>query len=255
MKITKATIQNYRSYQEDRVLFRKFSDNTILFGVFDGHGGEYTSNFLSNYTVRAFNKIRKDIPNIDGTLLLTKLFDVLNKKTNKNSSGSTASLVWLNMPLMTAYVAVIGDSPVFVKLATGDVWQSPEHNVRTNKNEAIAAENRGGWIRNGYLFNCQGSYNQGLQMSRALGDTDLNNVLDRNPEIFQLSINNDSWIFCGTDGVVDCGHADHNAATDLITEIDTNSKITAKFLVNRTNEKENLQKYGGDNATAILVRL
>jgi len=250
MKITSATIQNTRPYQEDRFFIHKFKDGTTLLGVFDGHGAEHTSDYLMHHVVAVFRKISKIRIRATPEEILLNVFEKLHSNTKNDWCGSTASIVWIHPKLNNIFVAILGDSPVILNL-NGNIWKSPEHNVRTNYQEKTHAEERGGYVRNGYLFDSRIYQGPGLQMSRAFGDKDLDRVLNRNPEIFSLPLNEAKWILCCTDGLLDPGH-NLSEPSQIISYLDTTIEngldITADDLV----------RFGAtldahDNSTAILI--
>ena len=246
MLVTQFSKKNLRNYQEDRSFFKIYKNGDSLLGVFDGHGGCGVADYAATHAASFFTTMRKEFKK-DSEIALKMLFQKLVEKTKETSSGSTATIVLVRNDLAT--VGVLGDSPAIIKTASGDLWHSPEHNVRTNVKECIAAEARGGRISpNGYLFDRYQYQGEGLQMSRALGDRHLNNVLDREPEICQVPINNQSWILVCSDGLIDPSHMNANAASSIITAIDGTS-ITAEELVELASAT---QKY--DNSTAVLMR-
>jgi len=252
MKITSATIQNSRPYQEDRFFIHKFKDCTTLLGVFDGHGTESTSEYLNSHVVETFRKVAKTRIRATPEEILLFTFNKLHHKTKKNESGSTASLVWIHPKLNRIFIAVLGDSPVILNISE-NIWKSPEHNVRTNYAEKLEAEERGGYARGGYLYDARQYQGPGLQMTRAFGDNELDRVLCREPEIFSLPLDEAKWILCCTDGLLDPGH-NSSKNSPIISYIDaalSNSlNIAADDLV-RVAANFTVQ----DNATAILAIL
>lgn len=256
MKITTSSITNGRYYQEDRI-FVKILDEGILSAIFDGHGGFHTAEFAYKNLFSIFESMYQK--KMHGKTLLSKVFSELNKHTCGYNTGSTASIVWIPKRNNTAFVGILGDSPVFIKNKNCDIWASPEHNVRNNKDEAQAASKLGGVIYNGYLFDGNYPSGPGLQMSRALGDVALKNVLNRNPEIFSVPINKKSWILIASDGLLDPAHyiveleegqidGSHSNIDKVVNMIDSNAK--ASNLTRRAKELKT-----GDNASAILIRI
>ena len=246
MKITQFTKQNSRLYQEDRSFIKYLPNGEALLGVFDGHGGHWTSETAAIRTPDIFRTLPRQLKT-DPEATLERLFEKLVQKTAEYFSGSTACIVWIKQNM--AYVAVLGDSLTIIKTARNDIWVSPEHNVRTNKYEGDEAIQRGGYIEDGYLFDKEIYQGSGLQMSRALGDVTLARVLNRKPEIFSIPLNADSWILLCSDGLIDPSHENKDFMELLITTINT-TDATAKELVllGATKQRD-------DNSTAILVRV
>ena len=150
MEVTQFSAQNRRSYQEDRSFFNKPNKDQVLLGVFDGHGGKWTSEYAVEHTPFLHRRLPKAVKK-DPEASLKRIYSKLHEATKGYANGSTASIVWVKDGV--AHVGILGDSPVIIKNASGEIWKSPEHNVRTNLAEAIAAEQRGGKLSaNGYLF-------------------------------------------------------------------------------------------------------
>jgi len=236
MKISKATAKGARSYQEDRYFVFPTVMGTYL-GVFDGHGGDE----CAAYCVKAMRIILTHEPTLQDAVAK------LSRETSTMRAGSTASLVFIPKDEHRVEIAVLGDSPVIAKLADGSIFVSEEHNVRTNMAEADAAIARGGFVNSGYLF---ASYSgNGLQMTRSLGDYELDSVLSREPEVFSHVLGKDSWVLVCSDGAVDPGHIDAKDSIDSIVAL-VEAGGDAQEIVERA-----LAAKTGDNVTAILVRL
>ncbi len=244
MKITKATAQGRRSYQEDRFIVVNKSYG-LLVGVFDGHGGDSVSEIAEEEFPILFDENR--YTSASPTEALFKTFDQLNSLTKNKVSGSTASVVFMPSQGDEAYVAVLGDSPVVIKQADGSIWTGPDHNVRSNIEEAQAARERGGIISGGYLMETY--HGSGLQMARALGDASLSKVLDRTPEISVQSLGAGSFVLVATDGAFDPGHKNTNDAIASVVSL-IEADFGAQDIVDRALAIPTL-----DNVTAILVRL
>lgn len=244
--ISSATHKGTRDYQEDRFVVDVNSDG-ILLAVYDGHGGAECSEYLRANTLAAFNAVADNpaLPVIG--MKLKGMFEWLAVRTKEFESGSTGTIAYIPPALDKVYVGVLGDSPAIVKLADGQFWIAPDHNVRSNPREVQLAKERGGMVFNGYLYGTRFS-SPGLQMSRAFGDCE-SDVLLREPEVFELPIGKDSFVLVGTDGLFDPSHRSSESAKEIaaLADIATNE---AKNLVNYS-----VQKPTNDNVTAILVRI
>jgi serine/threonine protein phosphatase PrpC len=245
MNITQFSAQNRRPYQEDRSFIKKFMNGDILLGVFDGHGGELVAEYAATHTSSLFRAIDIETKK-DPQETLSQLYALLVQNTSEYYSGSTANIVWIKDNV--AHVAVLGDSITLIQTATGEIWQSPEHNISTNEAEAIEAIERGGYIDGVYLFDKKVYQGMGLQMSRALGDRELNRILNREPEIFHIQLNKDSWILLCSDGLIDPSHKTTNNC-DSVVEFIENGADAEKLVL------EMAKKQNKDNSTAILARM
>lgn len=239
MNITSATAQGLREYQEDRFVIHP-TPHGHLFAVFDGHCGHLAAETCSRNLSQVWDAaVMPD--DIESTM--KAVFSALDYMTRRMEDGTAASLVFVPVGGKVAYVAILGDAPVLVKMPDGKWSVSPEHNVRTNQAERTEAERRGGHFFNGYI--CCG--NSGLQMSRALGDAPLHKILNRQPEVYTSEC--DGVILLATDGVFDPSH--HNSEREIaaVTRM-IGDGATAEDVVNRA-----IKNKTGDNATAVLVRI
>lgn len=244
-----ASVQGTRERQEDRSFINSTEDG-LLIAVFDGHGGSEASDYCRQYLTVAFDTVGE---NSDYYTILDKmrgLFLILNEYTKTMEAGTTASIVFIPSTLDRAYVGVLGDSPVIIRNSEGNVWKSPEHNVRSNPVEVAAAKARGAVILNGYMFGHKdkGLNPPGLQLTRGLGDVALDDVLIRTPEIFEHKLAKDSFVLVASDGLIDPSHGFNDAAQRLVELISRGA--TAGNLI-----KHALDAKTDDNATAVLVRI
>jgi serine/threonine protein phosphatase PrpC len=211
------------------------TEDGVYLATWDGHGGDECSLYCAE-------QLPLLVPNS-----LSKIIALLNAATRSMHTGSTASIAFIPKDEHRVEIAVLGDSPVIAKLADGSIFVSEEHNVRTNMAEADAAIARGGFVNSGYLF---ASYSgNGLQMTRSLGDYELDSVLSREPEVFSHVLGKDSWVLVCSDGAVDPSHAAAKASIDSIVAL-VEAGGDAQEIVERA-----LAAKTGDNVTAILVRL
>lgn len=243
VKITIATDRGLRPHQEDRFKIVE-TPGGVLLGVFDGHGGHGVAATSANLLEMAWSKARASTPT--DTSALDKTVELLNRATQFYGEGSTVSLAYIPKNADLVYIAVLGDSPVLVTDGRGNTNISPEHNVRSNPKEAEAARSRGGVILGGYLF--KDIYGEGLQMSRALGDAELADVLDRTPEIYNVPISAGSTIVVATDGLFDPAHKSGNSHEIIADKVTAGA--TAQDLVDYA-----VNVPTRDNVTAIVARI
>ncbi|VVC06109.1 Protein phosphatase 2C [uncultured archaeon] len=233
-------LQNARPYQED-YYFSESHKKYSLMGVFDGHMGGYTAQYLSEHFGKVYSCLSHEIR--ENTIYaLFKTFEIMDRHTKNIPEGSTAAVVYIADKLAT--VAILGDSRVFIRDADGNIFRSEEHSVKTNSKERKDAERRGGMTGNGYLW---ASYQfQGLQiaMTRSLGDASLRKVLNQIPEIVQVSLGKDSWILACTDGLLN----QESKLEEKVIRM-ANDGNSAQQIVEELSHDDNF-----DNSTAILVR-
>jgi len=244
MNITRAQAQGLRDYQEDRFVVSRTRDG-LLIGVFDGHGGASVSSKAAKILPSTWKRRMEFPPSIETSVCLT--CKDINEQTMGMEDGSTMSLVFIPKAQDFAYVAILGDSPVVIQDADGKINISPQHNARSNAEELKQAKNRGAFFDGNYIY---AHYNgHGIQMTRVLGDRDLGRIVFREPEIYKVAINTESFVLAATDGLFDPSNINTNAAAGAIAQY-IREGATASDLVNRA-----VATPTGDNVTAILVRV
>jgi len=242
--ISAASEKGKRPYQEDSFVVHETPEGWLL-AVFDGHGGGEASERCVTIVSEVFDTVRKTVLVANLENIIREVFHVLNTEVEDFIAGTTASLVFIPENGKEAVVGILGDSPVFIQKRDGNLWLSPEHNVRTNDDERHAVQERGGFVSgDGYLF----AFNSrcGLQLSRALGDREFSKVLNREPEIFRIPLSDDSFVLVASDGLFDPSHASC-PSREIGKEIGDGADAAA--LVERA-----VKKPTHDNATAILVQ-
>ncbi len=249
--ITHATAQGTRAHQEDRYLVYEYAAGTMM-AVFDGHGGDEAAVKCTELLPKLLDEIQRgefpddteDGEGFSPHRVYLWIYHQLHEATAGLRSGTTATMAFVPKDGRAAYMAVLGDSPLVWCNGLG-VTVAKEHNVRTNLVEQERAIMRGGRYEGGYIFAPNG--HQGLQMSRALGDRDLELVLSRESDFYATNLDRDSFILVATDGVVDPAHGGGDDMQQIIDLIHQGK--SASYLVDRA-----VQKPTHDNATAILWR-
>lgn len=239
--ITTATAQGRRPYQEDRSFVFETAEGVLL-GVFDGHGGDEVSSLLAQMVPNFWGAIDGD----SYIHALYKIFEMANSLTNEYHAGATASVVFISTDEKTAYIAVLGDSPVLADRADHSAFVGPDHNARSNPEERSMAIARGGIYQGGYMWSDYGDNASGLQMTRALGDVACRNFLNRTPEVMMIPLGD--WLLVGSDGLFDPKHMDDRASYDDILACIRNDNSAADLV------RQAIAVPTNDNVTAILWR-
>jgi serine/threonine protein phosphatase PrpC len=242
-----ASHKGRRDYQEDRLFTATYERGTLL-AVFDGHGGHEVSELAEKELPGLFaDEIGEDGATDKVPEVLRTVIQKLNIMTQHFEPGSTLSLAFIPVDKPVVTCAVMGDSPILIKDKDGKLNIAPDHNVRTNQAEADAATKRGGFVEGGYLY--ADFHGMGLQMARALGDSHLNKVLSRTPDIYEVGVGPNSWVLVASDGQFDPSHYGFKKSAQTIAEmIDQGSD--AKALVHYAA----IDYPTGDNVSCILVR-
>jgi len=255
-RVSSATHQGPRPYQEDRLVTRSVRTGALsgtLLAVADGHGGDETSSYVAGeLSGGLFDRLLEATKSPSEAL--NRMFQFLiratleqNKKTGAHfESGTTLSVVFIPEELEKAYIGIIGDSPVILAKRDGSVHISPEHNARSNEEERKAAEERGGLFIDGYIHNKSKDF--GLQMTRDIGFYAMGEVLGRIPETYELAIGTGDAIIVGSDGLLDPAHQDMIIEAEELAEL-VLAGADAHELVEDALHRETL-----DNVTAIVFR-
>lgn len=236
--VSSATNMGSRGYQEDRIVIFQISiesEKGWLLAVMDGHSGHMAAEFCAKNLPEYFLKT--------SAFFLNELIRILYNETKNMSAGCTISLVYISETKRKAFVAVLGDSPIIIKNKE-QVWLSPEHNIRTNENDREKVVLKGAAYFNGYM--CNPRTGRGLQLTRSLGDSEFDQFLIREPEIFNFDLDESSIVLVASDGLIDPKHGDRDITKFL--KMAEEGK-TASDLV-----KDALYRQTEDNVTAIIWR-
>lgn len=243
--MTHASEKGSRRYQEDRHVVYWMPTEGLqgyLLAVFDGHGGFEAADQCAKTLVEIWHTEAVDAP--DTEVVMRNVFACLHDETSSYmGSGCAASIAFIKADGSEVIVGILGDAPVLVK--NDGIWHSPEHNVRSNPAEVAAVTQRGGFVSDGYCFQTYSS--GGLQMSRTLGDANLDKILSREPEIFRLPLQAGDWVLVGSDGLFDPSHITNPAVSiGLLIDQGADAQALVQNALNVPTE---------DNVTAILVKL
>jgi serine/threonine protein phosphatase PrpC len=195
--------QGSRLYMEDHCDIQEYGD-WYYFGVFDGHGGEFVSQYLKDNLFRAIRENMKftsrpyhhtSIPD-----RLIQSFEQINSQLKKEHlqeslhCGSTAIVALVNKRSGKVYFANTGDSRAVSSLLHTTIDHKP-----SNKYELSRVGKHNIW-KNG-IMRLGGS----LAMTRSFGDFDLEKYgLIATPEISTFTIDTDhEFLVLATDGIWD----------------------------------------------------
>ena len=248
-----ASEQGKSEHQEDRFIVSKKEispkESGWLLSVMDGHGGSKVSQYLKDNLEKVFDE--EVAKNENGKVdldTLKRAFASLNTQTQDiRRAGSTLALVYISETQSAVFVAVIGDSVVFIKEYDGEVNISPEHNVLTNESERREAVNRGGYYNNdsGYIMDSKGS---GLMLSRSMGDADMGSIISKEPDLYSRDLGPNSFVAVGSDGIIGHQSSGESGPKDRIINMLENGASPEDLV------KDALKRETGDNVTAIIWR-
>ena len=246
LEISTATTQGPRRYQEDRCSSFKlkpyFKHIAHVLAVMDGHSGSEVAILCEDELAKIFSAKKFLSPE----KLLKEVVAELATKTSGMVSGSTISIALVLPHQKKVVISILGDSPIIVKGRDGSIFVSPEHNVRTNQVEREEAVRRGGFYMGGYICDC--ATGSGLQLSRALGDTHLGNIISRLPYITTINIKGGSFVLVCSDGLIDPSHKSQDSVPRIIELIEQGANAEQLII---DAEQKGLR----DNASAVLCRV
>ena len=242
--------QKFNETMEDFILikhpFLEIENHHLsLFAVFDGHGGEYVSQYLkenfseflkktinSKYNSRFTQILKESIENID------KYFD--NSEEAKKC-GSTGTIVVVNN--RNIYCANVGDSKCYYINENEAIQITEDHNCN-NKVEVDTLKNKGVAVFRGRVY---GS----LNLTRSFGDTEFKkDGITSTPYIKKIfSDKNDvKFLIIASDGIWDV--VDNKKLFQISKELKEGS--SEEFCNNLVNYA--LENNSNDNISCIVIR-
>ncbi|XP_031259139.1 probable protein phosphatase 2C 11 isoform X2 [Pistacia vera] len=242
----------YSSFRGKRASMEDFYETRIsevdgqmvaFFGVFDGHGGARTAEYLKNNLFKNLSSHPDFIK--DTKAAIVEVFrqtdvDYLNEeKGQQKDAGSTASTAMLLGDRLL--VANVGDSRVVASRAGSALPLSIDHKPdRSDERQRI--EEAGGFIIWAGTWRVGGV----LSVSRAFGDKLLKPFVVAEPEIQEEEIDGVDFIIIGSDGLWNV--LSNQDAVDVVQEI-TDAEAAARKLI-----QEAYARGSSDNITCVVVR-
>ncbi|KAJ7975884.1 putative Protein phosphatase 2c [Quillaja saponaria] len=242
----------YSSFKGKRASMEDFFETRIsevdgqmvaFFGVFDGHGGSGTAEYLKNNLFKNLSSHPDFIK--DTKTAIVEVFrqtdaDYLNEeKGPQRDAGSTASTALLLGDRI--FVANVGDSRVVACRAGSAIPLSNDHKPdRSDERQRI--EQAGGFIIWAGTWRVGGV----LAVSRAFGDKLLKPYVVAEPEIQEEEIDAVDFIIIASDGLWNV--ISNKDAVALIENI-TDAEVASKELI-----KEAFVRGSSDNITCVVVR-
>ncbi len=253
--ISHSTAQGRQGYQEDRYTVASINIQNLprhgqgqLMAVMDGHGGFEVAEIVQQRLKTLFESALVTAEgNVEQALRLT--VKNLCEETKDKESGSTLSVVYIPENEARAYAAILGDSPVIILDKGDNLSISPQHNIRSNHLEFRAALERGApYDLRGYIYDPRGG-TMTSQTSRSLGDSALERILSREPEIYSVELSKKSFVLIATDGLFDPTHKNMESNIREIILMVRHQDAEANELV-----QDAIRRRTRDNVTALLWR-
>jgi len=195
-QVTSGSVQGLREAQEDRVHASHYGDRGWLLAIFDGHNGAGTADVAAHRVEDVFARCVRQYGIGSGAMSAT--IGAIRDETAERTDGSSASVVFVDEVEDRVYAAVLGDSPVLVRDASGSLVMGPLHNTAANPEDAARAVERGALLVGPYLVDADRM--EGVNLTRTIGDADLT-FLGRTPEVVDFDLGAGSFVLVASDGL------------------------------------------------------
>ncbi|GEM_PF-5907166 len=273
---TDAQTQGRKNVQQDSYLIKRLELENIPHGkglivaIMDGHGvdGHRVANLIKDNLFEYFQllmrlykgQIRKST---------FQMFSTLNEITKHESSGSTLTFAYIPDDEPAIHSANLGDSPALIFDNQRIIAKMPEHNVRNPKEKTSASKKGAQFDENlvylqepftpdltspesfyASLLSLLTKKRIYLQLTRTLGDSSFEKILNRKPSYKKVNLPQEGDIFLvvASDGL----YPDHseNKVETVAQFVRENPSVSAEELVEKAGGKN-----ASDNVTAILMKL
>lgn len=242
----------YASFKGKRASMEDYFETTIsdldgqmvaFFGVFDGHGGSRTAEYLKNNLFKNLSghpDFIKDTKNAIVEAFRQTDADYLSgENPQQRDAGSTASTAVMFGDRIL--VANVGDSRVVASRAGSAIPLSIDHKPdRSDERERI--EQAGGFIIWAGTWRVGGV----LAVSRAFGDKLLKPYVSAEPEIQEVEIDGVEFLIIASDGLWNV--LSNKDAVGIVQGL-TDAEAACRTLV-----QESYTRGSSDNITCIVVR-
>lgn len=240
--VTSATAQGMRASQEDRKVVVAV-DGGYALAVFDGHNGDDTAELASRMFPDAFrSSLERHGP---GRACVEATIGILREATADRFEGSSASVAHVDERSGKVVVGVLGDSPVIVRDAGGELVLAPVHNTATDPDGAEAAVERGAERMGPYLVDP--STGEGVNLTRTIGDAPLR-FLGRTPDALSAELGPSSYVVVASDGLITPAAASLQGLVEHVDGLVTGD-ADADALV-----RDALESGSDDNVTVVVWR-
>jgi len=268
INVNVASLQGVRDENEDRHrvilnLNKTNSDYNAInyYAVYDGHGGDFVSNFLYKNMHMYFMNLRVKYPLNRNYVLdvYNSIQTILREKYKKQSDqcGSTCLIALICKHKKDKYLTVlnVGDSRGIlcdslnrvIPLSKDHKPEDPEEKNRIKKLGGVIEYSAGDDPRI-----------EGLSLSRAIGDLDAEKYVSHLPDLFGYKINkNDKFMVLACDGLWDV--LDNKSVVNYVLKYcyDANTQKRNSEPINIANKLAHyaIQQGSTDNVSVVVVFL
>ena len=235
-----------RPYQEDRYVVDELTKNTIIAGVFDGHGGYEVAEMCASESAKTMRSIIREEHDVG--IAIRELYKRLDEMTKRfhDHVGSTAAIVVTKDDQVL--FSNCGDAMILMKTIDGGLhWMSQDHKV---ENEKARVEAQGAIVT--YGDGCA-RINMGLNIARSIGDNYVKYVVISTPYVVSCNRNKTmiDWIVIASDGLWDVYNKEtfNNDFISLLRMNYGNFEKAVEQIVNTAYQKGSM-----DNITLVFLR-
>jgi len=266
--------QGRRPYMEDRMHYMHdpANQNLSIFSIFDGHGGNFVSDFLEEHFSKSIRRrLLYGVPTrklsivepLDDPFQAVKeaivtevhrIDDEINRlhqrKTSRTGSTLISAILEQNRFLT---VVNVGDSRAVACDFSGNAVVLSRDHKPSDESERRRIENAGGYIENYGVDRVQGV----LAVSRAFGDNSLkqDDVITAHPDIHRVDLAQDSlkYLIVASDGFFDV--FENQEAIDFANQYLKSKGISKWSSLPSALVTEALGRGTEDNVSVLVVKL
>ncbi|KAK3083322.1 hypothetical protein FSP39_019442 [Pinctada imbricata] len=254
-KVGTASLIGRRKYNEDRFIVSQLSKQVLVFGIFDGHGGQLAAEYVSNhmtdhltYWLQRSNDLQEILWNsfIDINNMLTRHLNYYSIGSEDYNSGTTATVCLLRDGIDLT-VGHVGDTRAILCREGLPIRLTVDHHP-DNHTEKSRVLNKGGRVTTNSLGVHQ--VNSRLAMTRSIGDVELKQhgvISEPYLRSIRLRHGMDSFLILTTDGLNFV--LSDQEVMDIVCSCPTPSQA-ASFITDQA-----LQFGTEDNTTTVIIPL
>lgn len=244
--------QGMREYMEDTfVTEENILPGINLYAVFDGHGGDYVSEYLKDNFMATFKRnLETEKESIENLMINTLKSLVVNMdQLQAKTCGSTCLIALVYNKIL--YIFNIGDCRAIINDGFETTHQISFDHKPNKESEKKRIEELGGFI----TYNDVPRVNGNLAVSRSIGDFYLHPLVTWSPELTIMNLTPaNNILVLASDGVWDV--LTNNYVMQIILETMKTSPYITQYVLNEAAQKIiRFARYNGsgDNITVIIV--
>jgi serine/threonine protein phosphatase PrpC len=266
MSVHSVSLKGKRNQNEDNhniILNSSNEDNNKaninFYGIYDGHGGKFVSNFLSKNLPQFFTHIKVKYPlKKNHVEKVYSIFDNIFKSKylkQTKQTGSTCLVLIQFTKNDKKYINILnsGDCRAILCRNNLELCLTKDHKPNWPEEILRIKELGGEIIYDGYDWRIED-----LSVSRAFGDLDANPYVTSMPDLYKYKIQeSDKFIVMGCDGLWDVLSNQEviNFVLDMCYDIKNNIRYSKQQNVAKNLAEHAIKKGSTDNVSVIVIFL